>query len=111
MEEAAEKGDDQGPACPHCGGDATGARELRDGALVCPGCSRSFMPGQSVPLTGPRRRAPGASRSSAPAAQRDPDDLFSEGFFGLLEKGPLGWILFGLIGGFVWAAFQWLIAL
>lgn len=29
-------------------------------------------------------------------------ELFSDGFVGLLNKGPLGWIIFGLAAGFLY---------
>ena len=40
----------------------------------------------------------------APAAESS--GLFSEGFFGLLNKGPIGWILFGLLAGIAYGAYQ-----
>lgn len=45
---------------------------------------------------------PQPSRSSARAS----DGLFSEGFFGLLNKGPIGWIIFGLAAGLLYGAYQ-----
>ncbi|MBL3601721.1 MAG: hypothetical protein JMN25_17960 [gamma proteobacterium endosymbiont of Lamellibrachia anaximandri] len=35
-----------------------------------------------------------------------PDGLFSDGLFGLLNKDPIGWIVFGLISGFLYGAYQ-----
>ena len=32
--------------------------------------------------------------------------LFSDGYFGLLEKGPIGWILFGFIGGVLYGIYN-----
>ncbi|MCF8378964.1 MAG: hypothetical protein K9H49_05255 [Bacteroidales bacterium] len=32
--------------------------------------------------------------------------LFSDGFFGLLNKGPIGWIIFGLAAGAAYGAYQ-----
>ena len=41
---------------------------------------------------------------------RNRHGLFSDGFFGLLNKGPLGWILFGLLSGMAAGAYKALMA-
>ncbi|MFZ1864248.1 MAG: hypothetical protein WAU39_08515 [Polyangiales bacterium] len=51
-----------------------------------------------------------AQRSAPPPRKAEPvesrDGLFSDGFFGLLNKGPIGWIIFGFVAGALYAAWQ-----
>ena len=81
---------------------------MTEPTVNCSGCGSAVPTSQlmgSYCVECARKRRPDrVSGSSSPTPTGD--GLFSEGFSGLLNKGPIGWMLFGLIGGILWAVFQ-----
>ncbi|MBA1446958.1 MAG: hypothetical protein M3H12_15905 [Chromatiales bacterium] len=95
--------------CQECGNNLrakiTGVKESMNLTCKC-GAKNIVHPPNDLVLTAEEERTKKTNLAETSDISNATDGLFSDGLIGLLDKGPIGWIIFGLIAGFVSTLFM-----